>query len=209
MAAAEPIVVIGGGGHGKVVLSTLLEAGFHVACVLDDDEQKWGSEIFGIPVRGPVGNAAQYGELGVLGVGGNDERKRLADALGLEWVSVIHPRAWVHPSVRLGVGTVVFAGAMIQPDTVVGRHVIVNTGVLIDHDCEIGDFSHLAPGVCLAGGVRLAEGAFLGIGSCAIPGVKVGSWTTVGAGAAIVGDLPAGVVAVGIPARVLERKADR
>ena len=209
MTGTERIVVIGGGGHGKVVVSTLLEAGFHVSCVLDDGEQKWGSEILGVPVRGPVKDAAQHGELGVLAVGRNEDRRHLAEALELDWVTVIHPKAWVHPSVRLGAGTVVFAGAIIQPDTAVGRHVIVNTGALIDHDCEIGDFAHVAPGVRLAGAVRLGEGAFLGIGSCAIPRVKVGSWSTVGAGAAVVSDLPAGVVAVGVPARVLERKTDR
>ena len=200
--SAEPVVVIGGGGHGKVVVSTLLAAGIRVPCVLDDDETKWGLEILGVPIRGPVSKAGEHGRLGILGIGDNLERERLAGTLGLEWTAVVHPRAWVHPSARLGAGTVVFAGAIVQPDTVIGRHVIVNTGALIDHDCEIGDYAHVAPGVKLSGGVRLGEGVFLGIGSCAIPGVSVREGTTVGAGAVIIDDLPARVVAVGVPARV-------
>jgi UDP-perosamine 4-acetyltransferase len=207
--SAEPVVVIGAGGHGKVVVSTLLAAGVRVPCVLDDEEEKWGSEIFGVPVRGPVSNGVEFGRVGVLGIGRNEERKRFAEALNLDWATVIHPHAWVHPSVRLGEGSVVFAGAIIQPDTVIGRHVIVNTGALIDHDCEIGDYAHVAPGVQLAGGVKLSEGVFFGIGSCAIPGVHVGERTTVGAGAAVVDDLPSDVIAVGVPARVLERKGNR
>jgi sugar O-acyltransferase (sialic acid O-acetyltransferase NeuD family) len=207
--SAEPVVVIGAGGHAKVVVSTLLAAGIRVPCVLDDDREKWGSEIFGVPVRGPVSDGVESGRVGVLGIGRNEERKRLAEALSLDWVTVIHPHAWVHPSVSVGAGTVVFAGAIIQPDTVIGRHAIVNTGALIDHDCEIGDYVHVAPGVRLAGDVKLDEGVFLGIGSCAIPGVRVGGWTTVGAGAVVVSDLPSEAIAVGVPARALEREDNR
>ena len=205
---AYPVVVIGAGGHGKVVISTLLAAGVRILCVLDDDRQKHGLKILGVPVRGPVSDADKFGRVGVLGIGHNRERKRIAEAVALEWAIVVHPQAWVHPSVRLGEGSVVFAGAIIQADTVIGRHVIVNTGAMIDHDCEIGDDVHVAPGASLAGGVKLGEGAFVGIGSCAIPGVRIGEWTTVGAGAAVVSDLPSELTAVGVPARALERKED-
>jgi sugar O-acyltransferase (sialic acid O-acetyltransferase NeuD family) len=205
----EAIVVIGAGGHGKVVLSTLLEAEIDVPCVLDDDREKWGSEILGVPVKGPVSGGTEGGNLYILGIGHNAERKRMAEELNLAWTSVVHSRAWVHPSVRVGEGSVVFAGAIVQPDTVIGRHVIVNTGALIDHDCEIGDYGHVAPGVQLAGDVKLGEGAFVGIGSSAIPGVNVGGWTAVGAGAVVINDLPANATAVGVPARVVEREDTR
>ena len=207
--SAESIVVIGAGGHGKVVVSTLFAAGIRVPCVLDDAREKWGTDVLGVPVRGPVSDEVESGRVGVLGIGQNEERKRFAEALSLDWETVIHPHAWVHPSVSVGAGTVIFAGAIIQPDTVIGRHAIVNTGTLIDHDCVIGDYAHVAPGVQLAGDVKLGEGVFFGIGSSAIPGVQVGGWTTVGAGAAVVGDLPANVTAVGVPARVLEREGHR
>jgi len=96
---------------------------------------------------------------------------------------------------------VVFAGAVIQPDAAIGGHAIVNTAASIDHDCVLGDFVHVAPGVRLAGSVVLGEGAMLGIGTVAIPGARVGAWSVVGAGAAILGELPANVVAIGTPAR--------
>jgi sugar O-acyltransferase (sialic acid O-acetyltransferase NeuD family) len=204
--SAERVVVIGAGGHGKVVVSSLLAARVNVPFVLDDDRQKWGTDVLGIPVRGPVAEAARHGDLAILGIGRNDERKRLAETLTLEWAIVVHPRAWVHPSVRIGAGSVIFAGAVIQPDTVIGNHVIVNTGALVDHDCEIGRYAHVAPGVNLAGQVTVAEGVFLGIGSSAIPGVQIGEWTTVGAGAVVADDLPSEVVAVGVPARARERR---
>jgi sugar O-acyltransferase (sialic acid O-acetyltransferase NeuD family) len=197
------VYVIGASGHGKVVIATLQAAGAVVAGVLDDDPSKHGLSIMGVEVTGPSTLAAGSGHAVLVAVGSNTTRKRIVDRLHdqVVWATAVHPQAYVHPSVALGEGTVVFAGAAIQPDTVIGRHVIVNTGATVDHDCRIGDYVHLAPGVNLAGDVRVNEGAFVGIGACAIQGVEVGEWATVGAGAAATRDIPDGVTAVGVPAR--------
>lgn len=197
-----PVAVIGAGGHAKVVIGALLAAGRAVAGVWDDDPAKLGDTLLGVPVLGPTADVSRGAtRLAVLAVGDNRARHRLAASLDLDWVTVIHPRAWVHPSVRLGAGSVVFAGAVVQPDTVVGRHAIVNTGATIDHDCAIGDFAHVAPGVNLSGGVRVGEGTLLGVGSCAVPGARIGAWAVVGAGAVVVDEVPDGATVVGAPAR--------
>lgn len=193
--------VIGAGGHAKVVIATLQAVGREVAGVLDDDAAKHGRAVLGVPVVGPVERAA--GGEAIIAIGHNAVRKRIADALPeVHWATAVHPSAVVHSSVHVGAGSVVFAGAVVQPETHLGHHVIVNTGVTIDHDGRLGDYVHVAPGANLAGDVRLGEGAFLGIGTRAIPGVRVGAWTTVGAGAVVVGDLPEGVTAVGVPAQI-------
>ena len=202
----RPIVVIGAGGHAKAIAGALLASGESPAglLMLDDDEAKWGTMVLGIRVSGPISElAATRGRRAVLGIGDNGLRKRLAALLQVEWITLVHPRAWVDPSVQLGPGTVIAAGATIQPDTVIGAHAIINTGACVDHDCAIGDFVHLAPGVHLAGAVTVKEGATLGTGANVIVGVTVGAWTRVGAGAAVVRDLPDGVTAVGVPARPL------
>lgn len=201
MSAPPRIVVLGGGGHAKVVLSTLQAAGHTVAAVLDDDARKWGSTVLGVPVVGPIeeASAARY-DLGVIAVGDNARRKALCARLRLSWLRVVHPAAYVHSSAQLGPGCVVFAGAVIQPEAVVGAHVIVNTAASIDHDCRVSDFVHLAPGCRLAGSVRVGEGVLLGIGSAVLPGVTIGNWTSVGAGGVVIRDLPDHVVAVGVPA---------
>jgi len=196
------LVVLGAGGHAKVVLATAIAAGFEVVGVLDDDPAKWEQTVLGVPVTGPIRKVTSEEVSVVLGVGDNQSRERLA-GLGLRWTSVIHPSALVHPSVEIGSGTVVFAGAVIQPDVVIGEHSIINTGATVDHDCVLGAFVHVAPGVHLSGGVKLGNGVFLGIGSAAIPGVTVGDWTVVGAGGIVVEDLPPGVTAVGVPAKTL------
>lgn len=197
-------MVLGGGGHGKVVISTLQAAGWEVTAVYDDAEARWGGEVLGVPVRGPV-EAAREAEVdgGVVAVGDNRSRQAVAGRVELPWITVVHPAAVVHPSVGLGIGTVVFAGAVIQPDTEIGAHGIVNTGASVDHDCRLGDFVHVAPGCRLAGGVVVGDGALLGIGSAVVPDASVGAWAVLGAGATAVRPVPAGATFVGVPARAL------
>ena len=204
------LYVIGAGGHGKVVVSTLLECGLSVDGILDDDAAKTGTTILGIPVTQTVESFILRKETAraLCAVGENKIRKKLSAHLAaspLEWITAVHPAAWIHSSVRLGEGTIVFAGAVIQPDTVLGAHCIVNTGALIDHDSVIGDFCHLAPGCRITGGVSVGEGAFLGAGATVIPGVIIGSWSVIGAGSTVIRDIPPGATAVGSPARIIKR----
>ena len=205
-----PLYVIGAGGHGKVVISTLQECGFSVDGVLDDDRTKVGGSLLGVPVIGTIDSFIARNERAkaIFAVGNNHTRKMLSERLSsvpVEWISAVHPRAWVHPSVRIREGTVVFAGAVIQPESVLGSHCIVNTGALIDHDCLIGDFCHIAPGCRITGGVTVGEGTFLGAGSTVIPGKTIGAWSITGAGSTIIHDLPPEITAVGTPARILSR----
>lgn len=204
MTDAAPVLVVGAGGHGKVVVAALLALGREVAAVLDDDPGKWGGEILGVPVEGPVAERAGRGAAAVLGVGDNRTRRRLAASLELDWQSVIHPAARVDPSARVGAGAVICAGAVVQPEARVGAHAIVNTGAVIDHDCAIGDFAHVAPGAALAGEVKVGEGALVGVGSAVAPGVSIGAWATLGAGSLARKNLADGAVAAGVPARSLD-----
>ncbi|CAM4152196.1 acetyltransferase [Deinococcus marmoris] len=201
------VLVVGAGGHAKVVIATLRAAGMDVAGVLDDRAESWGGSVLGCPVLGGLERLEQSADRAVLAIGSNAARRDLAARFpNATWATAIHPAATVHESVKLGPGTVIFAGAVIQPDTVLGQHVIVNTGATADHDCVLEDFVHVAPGVHLAGAVHLEEGVFLGVGCAVTPGISVGRWTTVGAGGVVVRPLPANTVAVGIPARPKEER---
>ena len=200
MTARPQAQVLGAGGHAKVVIATLEEAGHEVVAVWDDDAARWGTHVLGVPVAGAVAEAPMTTPT-VIGIGDNRARAAVASARALPWLTVVHPRAWVHRSVTLGAGTVVFAGVMIQPDAVLGAHVIVNTAASVDHDCRLGDHVHLAPGVRLCGNVWLGDGALLGVGAVARPGARVGAWATVGAGGVVIQPVPDGATVVGIPAR--------
>lgn len=199
------MVIIGAGGHAKVIIATAQALGIAVRGIYDDDPAVTGQQVLGTPVLGTCRDIdAADGCTAILAIGSNDIRRCLAQQLdGLAWATLIHPAATVHDSVRLGPGCVVFAGAVIQPDAVLGAHVIVNTGSSVDHDCRIGDFVHIAPGARLAGNVRVGEGSLMGIGSCAAPGIGIGASTIVGAGAAVTDDIPDAVMAAGVPARII------
>lgn len=208
-AQGRDVAVIGAGGHAKVVMATLRDAGWRVVAAYDDDRSKWGTQVLGVTVVGGLDEFVSVPVRAVIAIGSNRARQKVAARFDsrVEWVTVVHPRAWVDPSVRLGPGTVVFAGAIVQPDTVIGAHVIVNTGASIDHDNVLGDFVHVAPGSRLAGEVRVADGAFLGTGASVIVRVEVGPWSIVGAGAVVVRHVPPGVTAVGVPARPTGRRS--
>ncbi|OZC03408.1 NeuD/PglB/VioB family sugar acetyltransferase [Rubricoccus marinus] len=198
------VLVVGAGGHAKVVIATLRASGAEIAGMLDDAPE--ASPVLGVPVVGRTEVLSSHAGQAVIAIGSNRVRQRIAGEYpSVAWATVVHPAAVVHESVALGPGTVVFAGAVLQPDTVVGRHAIINTSATVDHDGDIGDFVHVAPGCNLSGGVTLGEGVFLGVGGAALPGATVGAWTVVGAGGVVVRDLPANVTAVGIPARPLAR----
>jgi sugar O-acyltransferase (sialic acid O-acetyltransferase NeuD family) len=199
--------VVGAGGHARVVLATARRLGLDPVGLFDDDPKKQGTCIDGVEVLGPVKRLADHPSLpAVVAVGDNHARARLVGQLDLTWLTLVHPAALVEEGATLGAGTVVMAGAVVQTSAVVGSHVIINTSASVDHDCVVGDFCHLGPGAHVAGGVLLEEGVLLGIGSSVMALRRIGRWATVGAGAAVVKDLSANTVAVGVPARPLARR---
>lgn len=208
MNSAQEIYIVGASGHAKVIIATLKDKGYAVKAALDDDPQKWGKELLGVPIAGPTALLEEFREpCAIIAIGKNNLRKAVAELYRrVQWLTLVHPSAFVHPTVRLGPGTVVFAGAVIQPDTRIGSHCIINTSASIDHDCVMKDYVHVAPGVNLAGGVQLGQGVFVGIGSAVIPNILIGDWTAIGAGGVVDSDLAGNLLAVGVPARPIKKK---
>jgi sugar O-acyltransferase (sialic acid O-acetyltransferase NeuD family) len=199
----KDVIVLGAGGHAKVVISTLLSAGFKISGIYDDDSTKVGSSFFGYRVLGKIRDLKSNPEsLAILAIGNNSIRKELASKFSFKWISAVHPNAFVDSTALVEEGSVVFAGAVIQASAKVGRHCIVNTGAQIDHDSIVGDFVHLGPRSALGGEVSVGEGAFLGMGSIAIPQSRIGAWATIGAGAVVLKEIPEKKTAVGVPAKV-------
>ena len=203
----DRIVVVGAGGHAKVVIATVRAAGGDVVAVYDDDQTRWGQQILGVPIQGPISDEGIGSAPTIIAIGNNRTRQALAQRLHAQWVSVCHPNTTVHSSISLGPGTVVFAGAIIQPDATIGAHSILNTAASVDHDCIVGDFVHIGPGVSVCGGVTLDEGVLLGVGAKVTPNVAIGPWSTVGAGAVCVVDVAGATTVVGVPARAVEADA--
>jgi UDP-perosamine 4-acetyltransferase len=211
---SPPLIVVGAGGHAKVVIDALLRAGAEVLGLVDRDPTTHGGDVLGVAVIGDD-SALENRPAGsfrlVNGVGGGDstatrhqvfERLRAA---GHEFAGVVHPSAVLAPDVRLAEGAQVMAGAVVQPGTSIGIDAIVNTGARIDHDCRIGDHAHVAPGAVLAGGVTLDAGVMVATGACIVDGVRLGAWAIAAAGAVVLGDVAPGVIVAGVPAKEMGR----
>lgn len=199
---AQSCYVIGAGGHGKVIVRLLDLLGFEVTSVLDDDPLLWGSTLLGAPIRGPIDKAVGLSRVpAVLAIGDNRTRHSLAEKFDLDWLTLVHPSAFVDDTAQIGRGSVVLANAVVNVDAEVGDHVIINSAAVVEHDCYVADFAHVAPGSHIAGSVRIEEGVLMGIGSSTNVSVRVGAWSTVGAGAVVNNDVPDSCVAIGVPAR--------
>lgn len=205
-----PIIVLGAGGHARVLIDALLAASAPVAGVVDPDPALSGTSVLGVPVLGgdaAVGNYAPS-EIrlvnGVGSVGLPALRQKLYErfsALGYQFASVIHPSAVVARDVELAAGVQIMAGAVLQTGCRIGVNSIVNTRASVDHDCSVGAHVHIAPGVTLSGGVQLGNCVHIGTGATLIQGVCVGPHCLIAAGAVVVGDLSAGARVRGVPAK--------
>jgi UDP-perosamine 4-acetyltransferase len=206
------VVVVGAGGHAAVCIDVLAAAGAEVRGVVDD---RAPADDLPVPFLGDdvwLAHALTAGtaEAVFVAIGSNRRRaevQRRLEALGARLVVAVHPSAVVSPTATLQPGAVVMPGAVVNARTRIGRGAIVNTAASVDHDGDIGDYTHIAPGSHLAGNVTTGEGAFLGVGASVVPGASIGAWATVGAGAAVVGDIAAGLTAVGVPARTRSLRA--
>ncbi len=201
------LVVLGGGGHGKVVADAAAACGLWQSIVFADDRYPALQVVEVWAVAGRLDDAVQWlasETQFVVALGDNlirlDWTRRLSLA-GCAMATVVHPRAVVSPFASVGAGSVVLAGSVVNPGARIGEAAIVNTGATVDHDCEIGDAVHLSPGVHLGGNVRIGPRTWLGVGSSVRNGVTIGADVMVGVGAAVVKNTADSETVMGVPAR--------
>lgn len=201
------IVLVGGGGHARVLLDALSLVGATVAGLVDSDPceatlAQWGVTHLGGEEASL--DPAWVGLLafGELGAGGRRQAavERLSPRLA-GWATIIHPAAAVSRTARIAAGTVVLARAVVQAGARVGAQCIVNTGAVVEHDVVMEDFVQLSPGAIVGGGARIGAGAFVGLGAVIRDHVTIGAGATVGMGSVVVGDVPAGARILGVPGR--------
>lgn len=205
-------IIVGAGGHGRVIKDILIQQGFEILGFVDDGVKH--STVCKIPILGKVDdikNIIQNYEdvMFIVGIGDNKIRKSVSQYIKASegsFGSAIHPSAILGSNVYIEDGTVIMPNVVVNTGSHIGSHVILNTSSVIEHDNFIEDFAHISPGATLTGAVTIGEGTQVGAGATIIPGVSVGKWSTVGAGATVINKLPDECLAVGSPAKILSKE---
>ena len=205
---SRKIVLIGGGGHCKSVLDTLLRNNEHDEIVITYNDIPVGTEIMGCKVAGnddvlPELLKAGFSEAFIT-VGSIKSTKLRhilfdkASAVGFDMVNIIDISAVVSEYASLGKGIFIGKNSVVNADAVIGDAAIINTASVIEHECRIGDFTHVSVGAKLCGNVRVGNDSLIGAGSVVIQGVEIGNSVIIGAGSTVIDNVADMTTKVGL-----------
>ena len=212
-----PIIIIGAGGHARVIADALVCAGSVVTGFVDKDDARKGQDMLGLPVMGGEDVLARFDPDAVrlvVGIGGIGNllalelRQQISERLrGAGWTlaGVRHPSCTIAPTATIAADAQIMAGAIVQVGADIGAGAIVNTRAVVEHDSVVGAYSHISIGTVLCGDTRIGSCSHIGAGAVVRQGISLGAGITVGIGAVVIGDHEGGVTLVGNPAKEMVR----
>lgn len=195
------LIIIGAGGHGKVIADLAIKIGYSEIFFVDDNSL---GKCLDFPI---IGNCENLIELDngqtdfVVAIGNNKTRKNIAEKYRVNYVKLIHPSAQIGLDVKIGVGTVVMAGVVINPASIIGKHCIINTDAIVEHDNIIENYVHISPKVALGGTVSISECTHVGIGATVKNNIQICDDCIIGAGAVVTKNIDESGIYVGVPAK--------
>lgn len=198
------LVIIGAGGHGKVIADNALKNGYTDIKFLDDCTV---GECMGFPIVGTSADAEKLNDGKtdfIIGIGNNAIRKKIAKKYSVNWVSLIHPSSQIAVNVTIGKGTVIMANAVVNPCAEIGNHCIINTAAVVEHDNVIEDYVHISPRAALGGTVCVGEETHIGIGATVINNIEICGKCIIGASSAVIRNIENSGTYVGVPARKIK-----
>lgn len=204
----KTLIIIGAGGHGKVVAD------------IAEKTRQW-DEISFLDDNQTIQSVGRYKVIGVIAdigkcdkdtrffvaIGNNIARQEVQSNLerqGLPVATLIHPNSVIASDVEIGPGSAVMAGAIVNSSATIGKGCIINTASSVDHDCVIEDYVHISPGAHLAGNVQVGIKSWLGMGSLIIHNLRICNDCIIGAGAVVIRNIDESGTYVGIPVRKFE-----
>lgn len=195
---SKAIIVLGAGGHGRVIADIIRSSGDKLAGFLDDNVT---GEIRGVPVLGRLEDVSGYKDSYsfVIGIGDNTLRKHFSELYHADWHTAIHPSAILASDVVIGAGSVVMAGAIVNTGTRIGAHCIINTGAVVEHDSQLGDFVHISPNATLCGMVEVGHLTHIGAGAVVRNNTIIIDKCTIGAGSVVIREVSETGVYAGNP----------
>jgi len=211
MQKTKKILLIGAGGHSKVILDTIIENNEYDEIGIIDTIKHNGTIISGVSVIGKDEDLKRFFDLGykyafiaVGSIGNSQIRRRilyLLKKIGFMFPIIVDKSAIISPYSNIMEGTYIGRNVVINSHTKVGKHAIINTGSIIEHDNIIGDFVHISPGSVLCGNVMIGNDTHIGANSTVINNTKIGSKSIIGIGSVVLKDVKSKVTAYGNPCK--------
>lgn len=201
----KDIIIIGTGGHAKVIADIVLCAGDNLVGFLTSDRDK--DTFVGKPILGNDTDFAKYKDsYFMIAIGNPNVRHRMANSMPhIKWYTAIHPSSTISAmNTFVGEGSVVMPNAVINPYAQIGKHCIINTGAIVEHDNTIADFAHISVGTKLAGTVNIGIRTWVGAGATISNGISVCNDCVIGAGAVVVKSIQEPGTYVGVPAKKIK-----
>ena len=208
---SNSIILVGGGGHCKVIIDILKENNDYDEILISDLKENLGKEILGIKIEYTddqledlykKGYKNAFVSMGKVEI--NEQRKKLYEKIqnvGFKIPVIISKSAKISRYSEIGEGTLIGKNVVVNPGTKIGKNCIINTGSIIEHDCIIEDNVHIGPGAILSGGTHIGNNSFIGTGAIIIQNINISQDTLIGAGAVVIKDINELGVYVGNPVR--------
>lgn len=189
------VIIIGAGGHGRVIGDIVHANGDKFLGFIDDDLCK--------NVLGSISDYDKYSDAEfIIGIGNAEIREKISD-IPVKWYTAIHPSAIVPPTAVIEEGTAVMPNSVINADSTIGRHSIINSSAVVEHDNKIDDFVHIYVGAKLGGNVSIGKKTWVGIGATVINNISICENCMIGAGAVVVRSIDERGKYVGVQARAI------
>jgi sugar O-acyltransferase (sialic acid O-acetyltransferase NeuD family) len=217
LSLTTPVIIMGAGGHAKVLIETLHLLGASILGITDPNESLHGQNMMGVPIIGndrKIWDFVDNKTIQLVNALGSTNDTKARQTLFNTWQkrfynfpAIIHPRAILPRHIHLFQGVQILAGAIINPNVKIEKNTIVNTGAIVEHDCIIGEHVHLAPGVRVAGNVTIGNSSHVGIGSTIIQGLTIGSNCLIAAGAVVIRSVPDNSIVMGVPGKIVKDRS--
>lgn len=203
------VVIIGAGGHAKVIADIVLKSGDNLIGFLDDYKEKDTIILEDYKILDKAENTEKYNDENtyfIIAIGDNHIRKAFTEKFKVKYYTAIHPTAVIGADVRIGEGSCVMPNACINPGTVIGKACIINSASLIEHDNVLEDYVHVSPSATTCGEVKIGELTHIGARATIRNRVTITSEVVIGMGATVVGDISEKGTYIGTPAKKMEEK---